>query len=128
MSKAGLIRGVNNTGQVERAFQTEENLCKEHPHPPHPPAQSECWWKVEESVGKGHGRLNPGRCSWLRGLACQIRECGPSLWSFVRKRMTQLELRWSSGCYWKMGRTEVVVINRTAGSLGNRPMGMQLYA
>lgn len=123
ISKAGLVWGVKDTGLIERAFQTEENLCKALP-------KSECWWKFEESVGKGRGGLNHGRCSWLRGLACQIRECGPSLWSFVRKRMTQLELRWSSGRYWKMGGGALKwpVINRTAGSLGNRPAGVQLYA
>ena len=61
-------------------------------------------------------------------------ECGPSLWSFVRKRMTQLELRWSSGRYWKMRgagggvAAEVVVINRTAGSLGSWPAGVRLCA
>lgn len=31
MSKAGLIRGVNDIGRVERVFQTEENLCKDRP-------------------------------------------------------------------------------------------------
>ena len=31
MSKAGLIRGAKDTGWVERAFQTKENLCKDPP-------------------------------------------------------------------------------------------------
>ena len=65
-----MIWGVKDTGLIERAFQTEENLCKAL-------SKSECWWKFEESVGKGRGGLNHGRCSWLRGLACQIR-----VWSF----------------------------------------------
>lgn len=29
MSRAGLIQGVKDAGGVERAFQTEESLCKD---------------------------------------------------------------------------------------------------
>ena len=80
----------------------------------------------QECVVDDQPFLLHGVLDYLR--AGRIWDCKFTKKYHLNKYHWRLELRWSSGRYWKMGRTEVVVINRTAGSLGNRPAGMQLYA
>ena len=109
MSRAGLTRGVKDSRRHRQGLSDRGKSVQR-------PPKLKAGGRLGRELAKGSEGCAALDAAGRWGLACQIRECGPSLWGFVRKGTTQLELGRSCGSWWKVGRWAVAV-NKTAGAL-----------